>query len=212
MVDSLLAGLSSLILNIISWWGYWGILFLTALSSANIPFPSEVILIFAGFLASTGSLNFTSVVLVSALGNLLGSLLSYAIAYRYREKAAALLIRTYLVTDEELSRATDWFHRRGLAAAFLGRLLPVIRTFISFPAGMFRVDLGRFSVLTFLGSFLWSLAITYIGYITGSNWKILEPYFRQFDYIIVLAIVTAALFEVRRRFKRSRKNNGQMLK
>jgi membrane protein DedA with SNARE-associated domain len=206
MIDSLLAGLFSLILNIVSWWGYLGILFLMALESANIPVPSEVILPFAGFLVSTGRFDFASVVVAGALGNLLGSLINYAVAYRYREKAASLLVRTHLVTDEELSRVTDWFRRRGLAAAFLGRFLPVVRTFISFPAGMFGVNLCKFSILTFIGSFIWSATLVYVGYIAGSNWTILEPYFRQFDYIIVLAIAAVALFEVKRRFGRRRKN------
>ena len=209
MIDSLLSGLSSLILNIISGWGYWGILFLMVLESANIPVPSEIILPFAGFLVSTGRFDFASVVLVGALGNLIGSLINYAIAYRYREKAAILLTRLYLITDEELARATGWFRRRGVAAAFLGRFLPVVRTFISFPAGMFQVNLRMFSVFTFIGSFIWSAALTYIGYITGSNWNILEPYFRQFDYLIVLAIAVAILFEIKRRFGRSR---NQVLK
>lgn len=209
MIDSFLSSLSSLILNIISGWGYLGILFLMALESANIPIPSEIILPFAGFLVSTGRFDLASVVLVGALGNLLGSLVNYAIAYRYREKAAVFLTRTYLVTEEELTRATAWFRRRGIAAAFIGRFLPVVRTFISFPAGMFRVNLRRFSILTFIGSFIWSAALTYIGYIAGSNWNILEPYFRQFDYLVVLAIIVAVLFEVRRRFGR---NRNQVLK
>lgn len=182
-----------------------------ALESANIPIPSEIILPFAGFLVSTGRFDIASVVLAGALGNLIGSLLNYAIAYRYREKAAAFLTRTYLVTENELARATAWFERRGITAAFLGRFLPVVRTFISFPAGMFRVNLRRFITLTFIGSFIWSAALTYIGYIAGSNWNILEPYFRRFDYLIILALTVAVLFEVRRRFRRN-KNNNHMLK
>jgi membrane protein DedA with SNARE-associated domain len=202
MLDQILSAASALILNIISIWGYGGILFLMALESANIPIPSEVIMPFAGFLASTGRFDFAAVVLVGAIGNLLGSLINYGIAYRYSDKAAALLARLHLVGEDELIRAASWFHRRGLITAFLGRFIPAVRTFISFPAGMFRVDLRRFSLLTFVGSFLWSGALAYIGYVTGSNWRVLGPYFRQFDYLIVLSIIVLILFELKRRSAR----------
>ena len=204
MINSILSSISSLVLNIISGWGYWGVMLLMALESANIPIPSEIILPFAGFLVSTGRFGFASVVLVAAIGNLVGSLINYYVAYYYRDKAVAILTKTHLITEDELERSTKWFERRGVAAVFLGRFLPVIRTFISFPAGMFRVNIIKFSILTFMGSFLWSVALTYIGYLAGSNWNVLEPYFRQFDYLVVLAIVVAIFFEVRRRFKRSK--------
>jgi membrane protein DedA with SNARE-associated domain len=205
MVESLVSGLSLFLLSIISSWGYWGIYFLMTLESADIPVPSEVVLPFAGFLVSQGQFNFLGVVLAGALGNLVGSLINYGLAYRYGLRAATFLSKIRLMSAEELSRATNWFHRRGLAAIFFGRFLPVVRTFISFPAGMFQVDLRRFSALTFIGSFLWSAMLVYIGYSTGSNWLLLEPYFRQFDYLVLIAIAAAILFELKRRFGQNKK-------
>ncbi len=199
MIDQAVSWVSSLILNVISTWGYFGIFILMALESANIPIPSEIILPFAGFLVSTGRFEFMGVVLAGTLGNLVGSLLNYGLAYRYGDKAAILLQKLRLINKDELERATAWFRRRGSTVALLGRLLPVIRTFISFPAGMFQINLKRFAVLTFIGSFFWSAVLTYIGYTAGSNWNILEPYFRQFDYLIVLAAAAALIFELKRR-------------
>lgn len=167
------------VLNTIDSLGYVGVFTLMALESANIPIPSEIIMPFSGFLAAMGKFGFWLVVVVGALGNLAGSLVSYW---------AAIKLNDRIRRNKDFLRAERWFERFGEASVFLGRILPVVRTFISFPAGMFRVNLWRFSLYTFVGSFIWSAFLTYIGFYLGENWDILGPYFRQFDYVIVGAL------------------------
>jgi len=172
-----------------------------SLGSMDIPLPSEVILPFAGFLAYSGRFDVMSVILVASFGDLFGSLINYWVAYRYRYKAVTFLERFRLVDPEEIVRAGNWLTNHALTTIFVGRMLPIIRTFISFPAGMFKVNIKHFTILTFIGSFIWCSALTLIGYIAGSNWITLEPEFRQFDYLILGVVIIGLIWEIRRRFK-----------
>jgi len=147
MFEEFLASGAGFILSLIESWSYAGILFLMTLESVNIPIPSEIIMPFSGFLAQSGKFNFWLVVLMGALGNLLGSLINYFVAYRYGKKAMAFLSRLIFVEIQDFNIAEAWFRKFGLFSSFLARLMPVVRTFISFPAGMFRISLIEFSVL-----------------------------------------------------------------
>lgn len=202
MLDNLLAQLSQFVLDTIDAWGYLGIFILMAVESANIPVPSEIIMPFSGFLVSAGKLNFLLVATVGALGNLFGSLISYGLGYFYGERAITVLSKLFLVNERELEGAKNLFQRMGVLSIFLTRLLPVVRTFISFPAGMFRVNIIQFSVLTFLGSFLWALFLTYIGVFLGENWMQSRDYFRQFDYLIIIVVVAIIIWRLRHHFKK----------
>ena len=194
MFEELISSISNLILNIIGVLGYAGVFFLMLLESANIPVPSEIIMTFSGFLVSKGIFNFWLVVFIGALGNLVGSLINYGIAYRYGHKAEKILSKLGLMNADEFRLAENWFKRFGLFSAFIARLLPVVRTFISFPAGIFKVSLWEFSILTFAGSFLWSWVLTYLGYLAGENWNFLSPYFHQFDFTILILILVGLLW------------------
>lgn len=192
MIESLLSTLSSFVLYTIDTLGYGGIFILMALESANIPIPSEVIMPFSGFLVASGRFELWAVILVGALGNLFGSLVNYWIAYRFGERAILFFSKMFLFGKRDVVRAEKWFRKIGLWAAFVTRLLPVVRTFISFPLGMARVSLWKFSALTFIGSFLWSGALAYTGVVLGNNWKALEPYYHKFSAVIVLILVVMA--------------------
>ena len=205
MVHELLAAVSQWVLQVINNLGYFGVFFLMALESANIPIPSEIIMPFSGFLVTQNGFNFWAVVFWGAFGNLAGSLVSYFIALRFGRRAIIFMSRYLFICREDLDIAEEWFLKHGSWSVFLGRIVPVIRTFISFPAGMFKVGLGRFVVLTFAGSFIWSVFLTYVGYVLGENWEILGPYFRKFDYVIVAIIVIGAVWWVWRHVKRSQK-------
>ncbi len=163
--------------------------FLMFLESANIPIPSEIIMPFSGFLAASGIFNFWLVVFIGALGNLIGSLFSYWLGYLVRK---GILRWDNHKISNEVERAKLWLERFGDYAVFISRILPVIRTFISFPLGVLKFkSLWRFSVLTFFGSFIWSGFLTYLGFIFGKNWEILSVYFRKFDYLILLSLMIA---------------------
>lgn len=191
MLGPILAKLSSFVLGTINDVGYLGVFGLMVLESANIPIPSEIIMPFSGFLASRGAFSFWLVVFVGALGNLAGSLISYSMARTLEPR---------LRTSRHFLAAQNWFKRFGELSVFIGRLVPIVRTFISFPAGLFRINLFRFSLYTLIGSFLWSTFLTYIGFVLGENWTQIEPYFRKFDYLIGIAIlIFLAWFLYRRR-------------
>lgn len=195
-VERIVETVTLFVLHTIDAWGYIGVFTLMALESANIPIPSEIIMPFSGFLAGTGAFVFWTVVLVGALGNLVGSWISYW---------AAIKLNSRIKKNKDFLRAERWFERFGELSVFLARLLPVMRTFISFPAGMFRVNLFRFSIYTFVGSFIWSAFLAYLGFYLGENWDVLSPYFRRFDYLIVGAFGIVFLWWLRHHFaKQSR--------
>ena len=200
MFSLILETVSNFILLTIQKTGYLGIFFLIALESANIPIPSEIIMPFSGFLVVGGIFNFWLVVIFGAFGNLAGSLFSYWLGYLVRKNV--LKWNNYKVSAE-IGRAKEWVRRFGDWAVFFSRLLPIVRTFISFPLGILKVkSLWRFSILTFSGSFIWSMLLTYLGFVLGKNWGILEVYFRKFDYLILILILAGIGWWLWRHFKK----------
>lgn len=205
MIALILGGVSNFILSVIQRTGYLGIFLLMLLQSVNVPVPSEIIMPFSGFLVHQGVFNFWLVVSVGALGNLIGALLSY--------RLASLLIRNglrerwrilkFLLSERNLELAQRWFNKYGNASIFFGRLVPVISTFISFPAGLGKMKILNFSILTFAGSLIWSTFLTWLGFILGKNWGILGIYFHKFDYLVLGAILALIIWWLWRHFKRS---------
>lgn len=197
--------LSSSIIHLIQSTGYFGIFVLMTLESALIPIPSEITMPFAGFLANKGSLSFPLVVLAGALGNLVGSLLAYAVGFYLEENVIVNLIAKYgkfiLLSKHEYLKAVHRFQKYGNGITFFSRLLPVVRTFISLPAGLAEMNIWKFSVYTFLGSVIWSGFLTYIGFYLGEQWKTLEVYFRKFDILILIIIVIAVLLYINHKLK-----------
>jgi membrane protein DedA with SNARE-associated domain len=183
--------------------GWAGVVFLMGVESAAIPFPSELIMPLAGWLLIQAKGSSAWMVLLAgfygALGNLMGSWLIYWVSL----KGGRPLLRKYgkyvLITQEEIDRAENWFSRYGDWIVFFSRLLPVVRTFISIPAGIARMNLWKFSLLTFLGSFPWSLGLAYGGFLLGENWEDLRSAMRPFDIpILVVAVAAAGWFFFRR--------------
>ncbi|RJQ25176.1 MAG: DedA family protein [Peptococcaceae bacterium] len=165
-----------------------------AIESANIPLPSEVILPFGGYLVSTGQLDFWGVVMAGTVGGTAGSVLSYYLGLKGGRPFLQSYGRYIGFSARHLTQAEDWFARYGEATVFFTRLMPVIRTFISFPAGIAGMNLKRFIIYTFLGSLPWSILLTYIGFKLGQNWKLIEPWFRRFDLLIALVILAAVVY------------------
>lgn len=188
------------IIQLIQTTGYFGIFVLMALESALIPIPSEVTMPFSGFLASQGSLNIWVVITVGALANLAGSIAAYYLGYFLEETVLLSLIRNYgkfvLLNEKEYHRAAAWFDKYGDKIVFISRLLPAVRTVISLPAGMFEMNFKKFVIYTTLGCFIWSAILTYIGFVMGENWKLLEGYFRKFDILIVVLFAITVLWYI----------------
>jgi len=201
MVFKILAFISGLIIAIISKLGYLGVVFLMAIESACIPLPSEVIMPFSGFLVFQGRLGLWETALAGALGCLLGSLLAYWVGLYGGRPLIERYGKYLLISHADLDRADRFFQRYGEVTVFFSRFLPVIRTYISFPAGIAKMDLGRFSLYTFLGSLPWSWGLAYLGLRLGGRWTTVKELFRKFDLFIGAIIVLAIFFYLRRHFR-----------
>ena len=184
--------------------GYVGVMFAMAIESAMIPLPSELILPYAGFLVSDPSQieplsgqawNFWIVVVVATIGNTLGSLIAYAIGAYGGRPFLERYGKYLLIRPHEIELADAFFARRGAATVFIGRLLPIVRTFISFPAGVARMRIRTFIVYSTAGAFLWSCLLVYAGVVLGENWVEIRHALQPFDLLIAVGLVAAvALF------------------
>lgn len=179
--------------------GYWGIGLGMAIESANIPLPSEVILPYGGFLVSKGKLDFFWTVMAGTIGGTLGSIASYLLGL-WGGRPLLLRYGRYIgFSYHHLETAERWFTRYGEVTVFLTRLMPVIRTFISLPAGVAGMSFARFVIYTFLGSLPWSIVLVYAGVKLGENWEAIGPWFHRLDVVIVLTLAAALFYWWRRR-------------
>lgn len=196
--------LQDLITRSVGDWGYPAIFLLMAVESACIPVPSEITMPFGGLLAASGRLDLWLVGLVGAVANLVGSWAAYA-AGATGGRAFVLRYGTYVrIRPHDLDRAEAWFERYGDRAVFWSRLLPVVRTFISLPAGAARMPLGRFSVYTLLGCLPWSYGLAYGGFVLGRNWERLASNVELAAYAIAAILVLGVVVLVVRRRRRAR--------
>ena len=182
--------------------GYVGVTLAMAIESAMVPLPSELILPYAGFLVSdprqlepltNGRWDFWIVVIVATIGNTLGSLVAYAIGAYGGRPFLERYGRYLLIRPHEIVLADDFFAKHGAATVFVGRLLPIIRTFISFPAGVARMRIGTFIVYSTAGAFIWSCLLVYAGTVLGANWVQIRQALQPFDLLIALVVVAAIL-------------------
>lgn len=200
-MEAILEAIVRTVLAIIEQSGYGGIFILMALESANIPIPSEVIMPFAGYLVWQEQFQFLSVVLWGAMGNLLGSVISYFIGFYGGRAFIERYGKFFFVTQHDLAVADRWFKKYGAITIFASRILPVVRTFISFPAGVAKMNIWKFSLYTLAGSLIWSTILTYTGVIAGENWNVLSPYFRKFDWLIVLLLIGGGVWWIWRHIR-----------
>lgn len=194
---------TNLILDWISNYGYLGILFLMTLESATLPVPSEIVMPFAGFLVADKSTSMTlpGVIIAGSIGCVIGSIAAYAVGYYAGRPLILRYGRYVLLTQKHLDSAERWFAKYGDKATFLARLLPVIRTVISLPAGISKMKFKRFVLYSFVGSVPWTAALAYIGFVLGEHWKDLEGIFHRLDVVVVvaaLAVIAYYLYRIRR--------------
>lgn len=184
MADKILTSLSALIVGTIASLGYGGVILMMAIESACIPLPSEVIMPFSGYLISTGRFSLHMVAIAGAVGCLLGSYVAYYVGASGGRWFLMRYGKWVLIAPHEVETADRFFERWGGPAVFFSRLLPVVRTFIAFPAGVARMRILPFTVYTLAGSYLWCLVLAYIGMKLGQHWNALGPYFHRFDGVI----------------------------
>jgi membrane protein DedA with SNARE-associated domain len=184
--------------NVIGDLGYAGVFVLMTLESALIPIPSEATMLFAGFKVDDGTLTLFGIVAAGVLGNLVGSWIAYAIGYFGRLELVERH-RVFHTNQRALDRAEDWFQRHGDATVFFSRMLPIVRTFISLPAGVARMPFWRFSVLTVLGCIPWVLGLGLLGREVGSHWEDWKDRLHYLDYAVLAAIIGLIVYVLLRR-------------
>jgi membrane protein DedA with SNARE-associated domain len=209
LIGHILEIVAAFIKNTIDTMGYPGIVLLSAIESANIPLPSEIILPFSGFLVSMGRFSLWLVALAGAVGNVLGSVFSYYLGMYGGRPLIERFGKYVLMSKRDLDMADRWFARWGEATAFFSRCLPVIRTFISFPAGISRVNIWRFMLYSLVGSYIWSLFLAYIGVKVGENLETLKPYFHGADALIGTVLLVGIVLYVARHIKHSREDAAE---
>jgi len=205
MLEKIITRLAGIIIAVISKSGYLGVLLLMTIESACIPLPSEIIMPFAGYLVYTGRFSLLWAATAGALGCNLGSVIAYEIGC-YGGRPLVERYGSYVfVGRHELERADRFFRRFGGIAVFLGRLLPVIRTFIALPAGIARMPRLRFHLYTFIGSWPWCFALAWIGMKLGERWDKdprLKQWFHRLDAVIVAVLLAAIVWFVWSHWKR----------
>ena len=189
---------------------WYGVITLMAIESACIPFPSELIMPFAGWiLIADKGLPVSFVFLAGAfgaIGNTVGSVIAYVVGMWAGRPLLNKYGRYILLSQHDLDLADRWFSRSGGWTVFVSRLLPVVRTYISLPAGIARMNMGKFLIYTFTGSFIWSTGLAYSGYLLGDNWEKLRGAMRPFDPLIIGIIVILIALYVYRHIHHTRRD------
>ncbi|MFT7004223.1 MAG: membrane protein DedA with SNARE-associated domain [Sulfurimonas sp.] len=199
MLRELAQGLVDLIFD----WGYIGIFCLMAVESSFIPFPSEIILIPAGYLASKGDMSLGMIMFSGLSGSMVGAFINYYLALSLGRKILKKYGKYFFIKESALDKMDSFFEKHGHISTFIGRLIPGIRQLISIPAGLARMNLVVFSTYTALGAGIWALILTLLGYFIGENQELIDAYLKQITIIVVvLLIVLGSLYAYYQRNKR----------
>ncbi len=204
MITDIILAITNFVTQTIDTLGYGGVALLMAIESAAIPLPSEIIMPFSGFLVANGRFTLFGLSLAGAFGSVVGSLVTYYIGYYGGRPLVEKYGRYIFISHYDLELTERFFNRFRYSATFLGRIIPVIRTFISIPAGIAKAPIIPFTVNAFVGSFIWSYFLAYLGLRLGSNWHALETYFRKFDVLMGIAIILFIVYWIRRHLRHRR--------
>jgi membrane protein DedA with SNARE-associated domain len=181
------------IVELVSQFGYLGIFIMMFLESTFFPFPSEVAMIPAGYLASKGDMNLLGAIVVGTLGSLLGALFNYYLAKRYGRTGVLKFGKYFFFTEDKLVRMETFFVKHGSFSTFVSRLIPGVRQLVSLPAGLSKMPLGKFALYTTLGAGVWVVVLALLGYFIGSNEALLNEYLHQIVMITLGLIVIASV-------------------
>jgi membrane protein DedA with SNARE-associated domain len=176
--------------------GYWGIFLLMFLESTFFPFPSEIIMIPAGYLAYQGEMNVSLVIFIGILGSLLGALFNYYLAMHFGRKFILKYRKYFFIKEETLDKLEAFFTKHGEVSTFNGRLIPGIRQLISLPAGLAKMNIARFSLYSALGAGIWVVVLVALGYLLGSNEVLISEYLHTATIIALISVVFITLFYI----------------
>jgi membrane protein DedA with SNARE-associated domain len=198
MISSIIGFIAEFIMHGISAMGYWGIGLMMAIESACVPLPSEIIMPFAGFLVSKGQFTLWGVTIAGSFGSIAGSLLAYYVGVFGGRSFIEKYGKYILITKHDLNIADNFFNKYGASAVFFSRMLPVVRTFISLPAGIAKMNVWKLVVYTFAGSIPWCYFLAYVGKQMGDKWDTLGVYFHKFDIAIGVLFLIGVIWFVKR--------------
>ncbi len=188
--------IANTIVSYIGDWGYWGIFLLMFLESTFFPFPSEIIMIPAGYLAFKGEMNLYIIILVGILGSVGGALLNYYLAKLFGREFILRYGKYFFIKEETLDKLESFFTKHGEISTFTGRLIPGIRQLISLPAGLARMNIAKFSFYTAIGAGIWVIVLVTIGYLVGSNEELISEYLKSATLIALISVVFIGIFYI----------------
>ena len=181
--------LAQALVDLIFDWGYLGIFIMMAIESSFIPFPSEIVLIPAGYLASQGDMNIGMIMAAALGGSMVGAFINYYLALTLGRKLLTKYGKYFFIKENALDKMDSYFQKHGHISTFTGRLIPGIRQLISIPAGLARMNLVQFSIFTAFGAGLWALILTLLGYFIGENQELIDTYLKQITIGVVATLV-----------------------
>lgn len=188
----------SFLVGLISDFGYYAVFFGMVLESACIPIPSEIIMPLAGFLAFQGKMDFWAAVLVGTIASVVGSFIAY---YAGLKGGRPFIEKRRFISKNDLSKADRFFDKYSIESVFIGRLVPVVRTFISLPAGIARTDVKKFGFYTLAGTFIWNSILTFAGFKLGQNWSLIYDNFHYLDIIVIVVVLVLLSYFSLKKFK-----------
>lgn len=216
MLGSIIAAIASFISDFISSTGYIGVGALMAFDNANIPIPSEITMSFAGYLVTTARFTYWGAIAAGTIGSIIGSIVSYALGYYGGRPFVIKYGRFVLISKRDLARADQMFAKWGNAIAFFSRLMPILRTFISLPAGITKMSFLQFTVYTAIGSLIWSWLLVQLGVVVGENYETIRDKFHGLDYavagLLVVGFVTWVYHFIKEQREISREEKGDKKK
>jgi len=198
MIEAIISILAGFIISSISALGYVGVGLMMAIESACIPLPSEIIMPFSGYLVSQGQFTLLGITLAGSIGSVVGSLVAYFVGIWAGRAAIEKYGKYVLITKHDLDIADNFFNKYGNWAVFFSRMMPVVRTFISLPAGISKMNVWQFILYTFVGSLPWCYFLGFLGQKMGDNWDTLGVYFHKFDIVIGIIILAGVAWFVKR--------------
>lgn len=199
-MSSVIVDLTNWVADVIEALGYWGLAFLVALENVFPPIPSEIILPMAGFLTGQGRMNFILALVAATIGSVVGAMALYAAGYYFGERRVRWIVVNWGkwlgFKEEDVDKADDWFDKYGGVAVMLCRVVPIVRSLISIPAGLRKMPLPTFVGFTAIGSLTWNALLIGAGWILGDNWEEVEEYVGYLQYVVIAAVLAAAAWWV----------------
>ncbi len=199
----MLADIVKFIVDTVADWGYFGIFAMMFLESSFFPFPSEVAMIPAGYLAAEGKMNLFAAIATGTAGSLSGALFNYYLAVHFGRSFLIRYGKYFFITEETIDKVERFFKEHGHISTFSGRLIPAVRQYISFPAGLARMNLKEFSFYTTLGAGIWTTILAMIGYFVGKNEQLIHEYTREITIILILTLSVGIGFYIYRHKKKN---------